>query len=98
MEIVLGAEIEAGIVAAADVLAVAAVAVDVAAVDVMVEAVAVDATAAVAAAGGDTRTSLPRIERIFTDTNEQGAAEIFCGPFFFLSGRSWYKSPGSFLP
>lgn len=97
MEIVLGAEIEAGIVAGADVLAVAAVAVDVAAVDVMVEAVAVDATAA-AAAGGDTRTSLPRIERIFTDTNEQGAAEIFCGPFFFLSGRSWYKSPGSFLP
>lgn len=83
MEIVLGAETEAGIVAAAGVLVVGAVAADVAAADVMVEAVAVDATAAGAAAGGDTRTSLPRIERIFTDTNEQGAAEIFCGPFSF---------------
>ena len=60
------------------------VAADVDAAVVMVEAVAVDATA-VAAAGGGTRTStsLPRIERIFTDTNEQGAAEIFCGPFSF---------------
>lgn len=83
MEIVLGAEIEAGIVAGADVLVGAVVAADVDAAVVMVEAVAVDATAVAAGGGTRTSTSLPRIERIFTDTNEQGAAEIFCGPFSF---------------
>jgi len=71
------------------------VAADVDAVDVTA-AVAGDATAA--AAGGDTRTSLPRIETIFTDTNEQGGRRNILRSFFFLNGRSWYKSPGRFLP